>query len=108
MPAYQRENINHSRTFLQFDKYLLRRKGYRKETKIRYFHSKAEGTIKSYTRVIKDYVKYMHRKEDATPFPVTESSLRRYIKSLDLYDDISKFLIDDFCQKSKEQSRHLF
>ena len=93
IPAYHMEDIKRLRTFLQFDKYMLRRKGYRREMKIRYYHSRAEGTIKSYTRVIKSYVKYMHRKEDASPFPVTEGSLRRYIDSLDLYRDRSKFAI---------------
>ena len=88
-PAYHREKIERSRTFLQFDKYMLRRKGYRKERKIRYYHSRAEGTIKAYTCIIKSYVKYMYKKEDASPFPVTESSLRRYIDSLDLYEDRS-------------------
>ena len=33
----------------------------------------------------------MHKKEDASPFPVTETSLRRYIDSLDLYKDRSRF-----------------
>ena len=77
--------------FLQFDKYMLRRKGYRKEMKLRLYHSRAEGTIRAYTGVIKSYVTYMHKEEDASPFPVTESSLRRYIDSLDLYEDRSKF-----------------
>ena len=91
MPAYQREGIERLRSFRQFDKYLLRKKGYKKETKIRFFNSKAEGTIKSYTRTVKDYVKYMHRKEKSTPFPVTEGSLRRYIANLDVYKDRHKF-----------------
>ena len=43
--------------------------------------------------LIKSYVKYMHRKEDASPFPVTEGSLRRCIDSLDIYRDRSKFAI---------------
>ena len=90
-PAYRRESSVKSRTFLQFDKYMLRRKGYREEQKIRYYHSRAEGTIKAYTNVIKGYVKYMHKKEDASPFPVTETSLRRYIDTLDLYKDRSMF-----------------
>ena len=89
--AYHREKSKRSRTFLQFDKYMLRRKGYRKEMKLRLYHSRAEGTIRTYTGVIKSYVTYMHEKEDASPFPVTESSLRRYIESLDLYEDRSKF-----------------
>ena len=83
MPAYWPKDIESLKSFKQFDKYLLRRKGYRK---IRFFHLKAKGTIKSYTRIIKDYVKYMHIKEGSTPFPVTEGSLRRYIKNLDLHN----------------------
>ena len=90
-PAYHREKSERARTFLQFDKYMLRRKGYRKEMKLRLYHSRAQGTIKAYTGVIKSYVTYMHEEEDASPFPVTESSLRRYIESLDLYEDRSKF-----------------
>ena len=87
-PAYHREKSERSRMFLQFDKYMLRRKGYRKEMKLQLYHSRAEGTIRTYTGVIKSYVTYMHEKEDASPFPVTESSLRRYIDSLDLTNRI--------------------
>ena len=90
--AYHREESEHSRTFKQFDKYMLRRKGYRKERKLRLYHSRAQGTIRAYTAVVKDYVTYMHEEENANPFPVTESSLRRYIDSLDLYEDRSKFV----------------
>ena len=57
---YYREESVHSRTFKQFDKYMLRRKGYRKEMKLRLYHSRAQGTIKAYTEVVRDYVIYMH------------------------------------------------
>ena len=90
--AYHRKESEHSRTFKQFDKYMLRRKGYRKERKLRLYHSRAQGTIRAYTAVVKDYVTYMHEEENANPFPVTESSLRRYIDSLDLYEERAKFV----------------
>ena len=55
------------------------------------WHSRAEATVKQYTGVIKDYVNYTRKKERTDPFPVTEISLRRYIDSLDLKKDRSKF-----------------
>ena len=61
------------------------------ETKMRCFFSKAQGTIVAYTRVIKSYVKYMRRKENSEAFPITETSLRRYIDNLDIEEDRGKF-----------------
>ena len=87
MPAYDRKTAKKSLAFRRFKKYFLRGKGYSKEDKIRYFFSKAEGTIVIYTKVIKSYVKYMHRKEDSDAYPITETSLRRYISNLDIEKD---------------------
>ena len=91
MTAYDRKSAKKSRAFAQFKKYFLRGKNFSAEKIMRCFFSKAKGTIVAYTRVIKNYVKYMMRKEDSEPFPITESSLRRYVDSLDLEEDRGKF-----------------
>ena len=52
MPAYDREQAKKSLAFKRFKKYFLKGKRYSKEDKIRYFFSKAEGTIVIYTKII--------------------------------------------------------
>ena len=87
MSAYDRKTAKKSKTFKRFKRYVLRGKKYPKEEQLRYFFSKAEGTIKVYTRIIRGYVKYMRRKERADAFPITETSLRRYINTLSTEKD---------------------
>ena len=87
MPAYDREALKDSLAFRRFKKYFLKGKGYSDERKISLFFSKAEGTVVIYTKIIKGYVKYMHRKEKKDAYPISETSLRRYIDSLDLEKD---------------------
>ena len=91
MPAYERKSARKSLAYRRFKKYFLRGKGFSKEEKIRCFFSKAEGTIVIYTKIVKSYVKYMHRKENKDAFPITETSLRRYINNLDIEEDRGKF-----------------
>ena len=91
MPAYDRKSAKRTRAFARFKKYFLRGKNLSAEKMIRLFFSKAQGTIVQYTRVIKSYVRYMLRREKSEPFPITESSLRRYIGSLNLEEDRGKF-----------------
>ena len=91
MPAYDRKSAKRTRAFARFKKYFLRGKNFSAEKMMRLFFSKAQGTIVQYTRVIKSYVRYMLRREKSEPFPITESSLRRYIGSLNLEEDRGKF-----------------
>ena len=91
MPAYDRKSAKKTRAFARFKKYFLRGLNFSVEKMMRCFFSKAQGTIVQYTRVIKSYVKYMIRRENSEPFPITESSLRRYIGSLSLKEDRGKF-----------------
>ena len=91
MLAYNRDRAKKSLAYKRFKKYFLKGMHFSKEKKMRLFFSKAEGTIVIYTKIVKDYVKYMHRKENKNAFPVTETSLRRYIDNLDLEKDRGKF-----------------
>ena len=91
MPAYDRKSAKKTRAFAMFKKYFLRGENFSVEKMMRCFFSKAQGTIVQYTRVIKSYVKYMIRRENSEPFPITESSLRRYIGNLNLEEDRGKF-----------------
>ena len=91
MPAYDRETAKKSLAFKRFKKYFLKGKRYSEEDKIRYFFSKAEGTVVIHTKIIKGYVKYMHRKEKKDAYPISETSLRRYIDSLDIEKDRGTF-----------------
>ena len=45
MAAYDRKLVKRTRAFDKFKKYFLKGKNYPKETKIRLFFSKAQGTI---------------------------------------------------------------
>ena len=91
MTAYDRKKAKKSKAFKRFRRYVLRGKNYSSEDQLRYFFSKAEGTVKVYTKVIRGYVKYMKKKERADAFPITETSLRRYISNLKLKKDRTKF-----------------
>ena len=91
MPAYDGKAAKKSKAFKRFKKYVLRGKKYPKKEQLRYFFSRAEGTVKVYTKIIRGYVKYMHRKERAEAFPITETSLRRYINTLSTEKDRTKF-----------------
>ena len=82
MPAYDRKAARKSRTYRNFRKYILKGLGISKRQRLRLYFSKAEGTIKAYTKIIEGYVKYMHRKERADAYPITDTSLARYIDSL--------------------------
>ena len=91
MPAYDRKKAKKSKTFKRFKRYVLRGKKYSKEDQLRYFFSKAEGTSKVYTRIIRGYVRYMRHKERVDAFPISETSLRRYISTLSSEKDRTKF-----------------
>ena len=91
MTAYDRKKAKKSKAFKRFRRYVLRGKNYSSEDQLRYFFSKAEGTVKVYTKVIRGYVKYMKKRERADAFPITETSLRRYISTLNLKKDRTKF-----------------
>ena len=91
MPAYDRKAARKSRTYRKFRKYILRRLGISKRQRFRLYFSKAEGTIKAYTKIIEGYVKYMHRKEHADAYPITDTSLARYIDSLSTKKHRAKF-----------------
>ena len=91
MTAYDRKKAKKSKAFKRFRRYVLKGKNYSSEDQLRYFFSKAEGTVKVYTKVIRGYVKYMKKKERADAFPITETSLRRYISNLKLKKDRTKF-----------------
>ena len=58
MAAYDRKLVKRTRAFDKFKKYFLKGKNYPKETKIRLFFSKAQGTIVAYTRIVKSYIRY--------------------------------------------------
>ena len=91
MTAYDRTKAKKSKAFKRFRRYVLRGKNYSSEDQLRYFFSKAEGTVKAYTKIIRGYVKYMKKRERADAFPITETSLRRYISTLGLKKDRTKF-----------------
>ena len=88
MSAYDKKAAKKSKAFKSFKKYILRGKRFSKWQKLRLFFSKAEGTIKAYTKIIRGYVKYMHRKEHAEAYPITDT---RYIDSLSTKRNRTKF-----------------
>ena len=59
MAAYDRIFAKKTRAFAKFKKYFLKGKNFSAETKMRYFFSKAQGTIVAYTRIVKSYVRYI-------------------------------------------------
>ena len=77
------KNVYKSKKFLQFEKYILRGLQMPDKEKMRLFHSRAEDTIHSYTKVIKEYVKF----SEDEPFPATELSVRHFINSLSVEED---------------------
>ena len=75
-----------SKPYRQFKKYILRRLDLSSRETVRLFHSRAQSTVESYTKVIKKYVR--HSKEERKPaFPATERSVRSFIDSLDILED---------------------
>ena len=91
MSAYDKKAARKSKAYKSFKKYVLRGKRISRRQRLRLFFSKAEGTIKAYTKIIKGYVKYMHRKEHAEAYPITDTSLARYIDSLSTKRNRTKF-----------------
>ena len=79
MPAYDEKAAKKSKAFKRFRKYVLRGKKYPKKEQLRLFFSRAEGTVKVYTKIIRGYVKYMHHKEHAEAFPITEDTSTRSV-----------------------------
>ena len=77
------ESVYKSKKFSQFEKYILRGLQMPDKEKMRLFHSRAEDTIHSYTKVIKEYVKF----SEDEPFPATERSVRLFINSLSVEED---------------------
>ena len=87
MPLYSVGNeVIRSRPFRQFKKYVLTGCELSTKESLRLFHSRAESTVTSYSKVLKKYVKYSHR-GDSSAFPATEKSVRDFIDSLDILED---------------------
>ena len=114
MPAYDKKAARKSKAYKSFKKYVLRGKRFSKRQRLRLFFSKAEGTIKAYTKIIKGYVKYMHRKEHAEAYPITETSLRRYIDTLSTRKDRTKFpmikpaIIFGMSKRTRDNLQHIW
>ena len=89
MPLYSvHSDVFSSKPYRQFKKYILRRLDLSSRETVRLFHSRAQSTVESYTKVIKKYVR--HSKEERKPaFPATERSVRSFIDSLDILEDRS-------------------
>ena len=87
MPLYSvHSDVFSSKPYRQFKKYILRRLDLSSRETVRLFHSRAQSTVESYTKVIKKYVR--HSKEERKPtFPATERSVRSFIDSLDILED---------------------
>ena len=87
MPLYSvHSDVFSSKPYRQFKKYILRRLDLSSRETVRLFHSRAQSTVESYTKVIKKYVR--HSKEERKPaFPATERSVRTFIDSLDILED---------------------
>ena len=87
MPLYSvHSDVISSKPVRQFKKYILRRLDLSSRETVRLFHSRAQSTVESYTKVIKKYVR--HSKEERKPaFPATERSVRSFIDSLDILED---------------------
>lgn len=84
------KNVFKTKAFKRFDRYVCRDQEMSNKEKLRLFHARAESTVKSYTNVIRKYVKFSES-ESADPFPVNEVKVRRFIDSLDLEEDRSMF-----------------
>ena len=77
------KEVLNTKKFKQFDKYVLRGMKLSDREKMRLYHSRAEDTIVSYTKVVKQYVL-----ESRDPvYPVTEKSVRKFIDTLDVEED---------------------
>ena len=67
-----------TKSFKRFDRYVCRDLEMSNKEKLRLFHARAENTVKSYTNVIRKYVKFA-KSESLDPFPVNEIKVRRFI-----------------------------
>ena len=58
MPLYSiHSDVFSSKSYIvQFKKYVLRRMDFSSRESLRLFHSRSQGTVESYTKVIKKYV----------------------------------------------------
>ena len=87
MPLYSiHSDVFRSKPYRQFNKYVLRRLDLSSRESLRLFHSRAQCTVESYTKVIKKYVSYSKDKRESA-FPATERSVRSFIDSLDIMED---------------------
>ena len=89
MQAYSVEkNVYKCKPFRRFERYICRGLEISSKEKLRLFHSRAEATVKAYSKVIKKYVRFS-KSEDISPFPITEMSVRQFIDTLDLRMGVS-------------------
>ena len=87
MPLYSiHSEVFSTKPYRQFKKYVLRRLDLSSKESLRLFHSRSQGTVESYTKVIKKYVLYS-KDENKQAFPATERSVRSFINSLDILED---------------------
>ena len=87
MPLYSiHSEVFSTKPYRQFKKYVLRRMDLSSKESLRLFHSRSQGTVESYTKVIKKYVLYS-KDENKPAFPATERSVRSFINSLDILED---------------------
>ena len=84
------KNVFGSKSFRRFDKYICKDLELSSKEKLRLFHSRAEATVKAYTKVVGKYVKFA-KAEDFPPFPTTELTIRQFLDTLDLVKDRSMF-----------------
>ena len=86
------KNVFKSKPFRRFDRYICRDLEISQREKMRLFHSRAESTVKLYTKVIKNYVRFS-KSENFPAFPVTEKSVRQFIDNLELKKHKSMFYL---------------
>ena len=89
--SVKKENLK-TKTFRRFDKYVCKDLDMSSKEKMRVFHGRAESTVKSYVNVIKKYVQFSES-ANISPFPVSETSVRKFIDGLDLEQDRSMFRV---------------
>ena len=75
-----------SKSFQQFKRFVLRGLTLSPKESLRFYHSRAQGTVISYTRVMELYVLFS-RDEGRSAYPATEASVRAFINSLDIEED---------------------
>ena len=87
MPPYSVcSDVYKTKPYRQFVKYVLRHLDLPRKESLRMYHSRSQGTVISYTKVIKKYVRFS-KKERKTVYPATERSVRNFIDSLDIEKD---------------------